>query len=128
MKWPPNKAWTSSFLREGYRHFVAINYGGKGLNRWVGLVSVLDANSRFKVPWEEMKNSTLWVSGWLQLPREQMLEPDEKFYCTRAESLDQECCLHPSVDSGLMIPSNESTSRSWLVEVVREDQGGIDCQ
>ena len=24
--WPPNKAWTSTRLRVGYRHFVAINY------------------------------------------------------------------------------------------------------
>ena len=58
MEWPPNKAWTSTTLRQGFRHFVAINYGGTDKDRWVSLVSVLDANSRFRVSWDEMKDVT----------------------------------------------------------------------
>ena len=42
MRWPPNKAWTSAYLMKGYRHFVAVNYGGSGKSRWVNLVAVLD--------------------------------------------------------------------------------------
>ena len=40
MIWPPVKAWTSKVSIDGQVHFVAINYGGKLLNRWVVLMSV----------------------------------------------------------------------------------------
>ena len=42
MLWPPIKAWTSLSAINGYKYFVAINYGGFGEDRWVNLVSVLD--------------------------------------------------------------------------------------
>ena len=49
MRWPPNKAWTSSTSREGYRHFEVKDYGGKGEERWVVLSAVLDKNIELDV-------------------------------------------------------------------------------
>ena len=59
--WPPNKAWTSTKLIVGYRHFVAINYGGKSRNRWVQLVSVLDGRARLKLAWKVYEGTQLDV-------------------------------------------------------------------
>ena len=67
MRGPPNKAWTSSSPREGYRHFEVIDYGGKGDDRWVVLSAVLDKNIEFKVNWSELKTYAKWTIGWLQL-------------------------------------------------------------
>ena len=71
MRWPPNKAWTSSTSREGYRHFEVKQYGGKGKDRWVELFPVLEKEIRFRLPWSELKTLTQWSSGWLQLPEEE---------------------------------------------------------
>ena len=49
MIWPPVKAWTSKLYIEDQLHFVAINYGGKLLDRWVVLMSVLDSSVVVKV-------------------------------------------------------------------------------
>ncbi len=67
MRWPPNKAWTSSSPIEGFRHFEVHEYGGKGDERWVTLVAVLDKNIKFKVDWSELKTYAKWSIGWLQL-------------------------------------------------------------
>ncbi len=117
MRWPPNKAWTSSSLRQGYRHFVAINYGGKGNDRWVILVSVLDGNIRLKVLWDEMKDSAKWITGWLQLPKDQSIGiSEEKSIIEAEENSSLEACLHPSEDSGLRIPSSINSIRPWFQE------------
>ena len=47
MRWPPNKAWTSSSAIQGYRHFEVTEYGGKGDERWVVLAAVLDKDINF---------------------------------------------------------------------------------
>ena len=70
MRWPPNKAWTSSKKREGYRHFEVKSYGGKGEDRWIELFPVNDPNIQIKVTWSELKTFSKWTSGWLQLPKE----------------------------------------------------------
>ncbi|WP_320664595.1 TIGR02450 family Trp-rich protein [Prochlorococcus sp. MIT 1223] len=70
MRWPPNKAWTSSEPREGFRHFEVDSYGGKGDERWVELIAILDESIRFKVSWTELKTFAKWTSGWLQLPKQ----------------------------------------------------------
>ena len=114
MKWPPNKAWTSCCLREGFRHFVAINYGGKGDDRWVNLVSVLDGDSRLHIPWREMKDSTKWKTGWLQLRREEADPIRYKELEDKSEKyLIEDICLHPSKDSGFLIPSPYDHIRPW---------------
>ncbi len=114
MHWPPNKAWTSCNLRNGFRHFVAINYGGKGPDRWVGLVSVLDGNSRFRVLWDELKDSKMWTSGWLKLSREEANPNRDRNIANKSITNDiSNTCLHPSDDSGLLIPNCSDEIRPW---------------
>ena len=67
MRWPPNKAWTSSSAIEGHRHFEVSEYGGKGEERWVVLKAVLDNNIQLKLNWTELKTYAKWTIGWVQL-------------------------------------------------------------
>tara|TARA_B100001250_G_scaffold353750_1_gene327226 strand:- start:113 stop:328 length:216 start_codon:yes stop_codon:yes gene_type:complete len=71
MRWPPNKAWTSSSSIQGYRHFEVTEYGGKGDERWVVLAAVLDKDINFKLNWNELKTYAKWSIGWVQLPKEE---------------------------------------------------------
>ena len=109
MQWPPIKSWTSRSSRKGFRHFVAINYGGTGEKRWVLFVAVLDGKCRFLVKWRELNDSSQWISGWLKLSREEA-NPLSK---DRAEHDATQVCLHASQDSGLLIPSGEPKIRPW---------------
>ncbi len=111
MRWPPNKSWTSIPIRLGYRHFVAINYGGKGLSRWVGLVSVIDGKIRLRVSWQELKDPSQWISGWRSLPREESIDSSE---LQNIDTIENDLtCLHPSRDSGLLIPREHYEERAW---------------
>ena len=111
MKWPPIKSWTSLSLQKGFRHFVAINYGGIGIDRWVLLVSVLDGRSRLIVKWNDLKNDTKWIPGWLSLTRD---EANPTSLTSTAKEKDTDpICLHPSKDSGLLIPSETISIRPW---------------
>ena len=76
MRWPPNQAWTSTRKREGYRHFEMKQFGGKGKDRWVEQFPVLKEIC-FRVPWSELKTNTTWISGWLQLPKDQDCRGEE---------------------------------------------------
>ncbi len=67
MRWPPNKAWTSSSPINGFRHFEVLDYGGKGEDRWVTLVAVLDKEVQLKLDWSELKIYAKWTIGWIQL-------------------------------------------------------------
>tara|TARA_B100000700_G_scaffold297909_1_gene363262 strand:+ start:275 stop:637 length:363 start_codon:yes stop_codon:yes gene_type:complete len=115
MNWPPTKAFTSTKSIYGFRHFVAINYGGNGKTRWVNLVSVLDGNIRFRVLWIELKNINLWSSGWQELSRDQSNLPN--IINNKAKSKDyhlEKACLHLSLDSGLDIPLENGSIRNWF--------------
>ena len=121
LNWPPNKAWTSSDVREGFRHFVAFNYGGSGNNRWVTLVSVLDGRARMRVLWTEMTDAEKWTSGWVQLSREEANPCKETIDSIqkikeKEKEIEPDCCLHPSNDSGLCITSLRSKPRPWFFE------------
>ena len=111
MRWPPVKAWTSTTLRGGFRHFVAINYGGTDKDRWVLMISVLDGKSRMIIPWTDMKDSDKWVSGWMSLSRDEANSRDSFSVLMQNES--DAYCLHPSRDSGLLIPSDIRAIRAW---------------
>ena len=71
MRWPPNKAWTSTRKREGYRHFEVKQYGGKGSERWIDLYPVLKKEILIRVPIFELKAREEWTSGWHQLPKDE---------------------------------------------------------
>lgn len=113
MRWPPNKAWTSTTPRKGFRHFVAINYGGRGKDRWVSMVSVLDSQSCFCIRWDELKDKTKWISGWMQLSRDEAISNSS---LDLLEETDNKSCLHPSSDSGLSIPLEEGIVRPWFLD------------
>ncbi len=113
MIWPPIKAWTSKFLIEGQAYFVAINYGGELLDRWVILMSVLDSNVVIKVSWSELVDPSDWESGW-----------DENIYLKSSKLVDKTVhkkgkirttkYFYPSADSGLTIPITKDIIRPWF--------------
>ena len=109
MNWPPVKAWTSLYMIEGQVHFVAINYGGELVDRWVILMSVLDSALIVKVLWSQLLDSSKWVCGWdennYSKPSKTMSKKDiiETTYCSKL-----------SDDSGLTIPITKNTIRPWF--------------
>jgi len=115
MNWPPPKSFTSTKIRLGFRHFVAINYGGSGLERWVNLVSVLDGHKSLVVSWSELTDTSLWIRGWIHLPRDEGNPSkdiaDEINY--EESILESRASLYPSEDSGLIIPTEIKNIRSW---------------
>ena len=114
MKWPPIKSWTSRRPINGYRHFVAINYGGIGPERWINMVSVLDGRVRLKVSWSEVNSHKIWLEGWGE---KESNTGDFSNHSLESESsatkLNQVACLHPSEDSGLSLPVSKRTLRTW---------------
>tara|TARA_Y100001968_G_C19366321_1_gene722698 strand:- start:1137 stop:1481 length:345 start_codon:yes stop_codon:yes gene_type:complete len=113
MKWPPVKAWTSKTFINGYKHFVAINYGGKGNSRWLNLVSVLDGNVSIKVFWQEINDSSKWSVGWSEEKEEANNRGDSAVKDGNQFSVYSRSCLHPSLDSGFNIPIRVKSVRNW---------------
>tara|TARA_B100000700_G_scaffold225880_1_gene249211 strand:- start:2097 stop:2465 length:369 start_codon:yes stop_codon:yes gene_type:complete len=115
LSWPPIKAWTSKKRIFGFRHFVAINYGGKPQNYWVNLVSVLDGEARLTADWLDLQDSLKWTPGWIELSRAESLP---KYDCINKsyESKEIKPCLHLSDDSGLIIPTSSDFIRNWFIE------------
>ncbi len=109
MIWPPIKAWTSLFPIDGKVYFVAINYGGELLNRWVILMSVLDSNLVVKVFWYQLIDLSNWKPGW-----------DERSYIESSKlvidksNIETTKFSNPSIDSGLTIPISQNTIRPWF--------------
>ena len=109
MNWPPAKAWTSNVCINGQFDFVAINYGGELLSRWVVLMSVLDSNLVVKVPWSQLVDLSNWEAGW-----------DERNYIGFSNLFNNKGDLkntevsNPSIDSGLTMPISENTIRPWF--------------
>tara|TARA_B100000700_G_C14343036_1_gene533570 strand:- start:50 stop:379 length:330 start_codon:yes stop_codon:yes gene_type:complete len=108
MNWPPAKAWTSINSINGFNHFVAINYGGKGSSRWVIFVSVLDGNTLLRLSWDEIKHSSNWIKGW------SLIESKGKTDLLSNNMFDNKrSCLHSSNDSGFQIPTTNKKIRKW---------------
>ena len=109
MIWPPIKAWTSNSLIQGERYFVAINYGGRKLERWVILMSVLDSSVVVKVSFSQLIDASTWTCGW-----------DENNYSNSSDLVNTNTeiknikCSYPSVDSGLTIPITKNFIRPWF--------------
>ena len=112
MIWPPVKAWTSKIKIGGQRHFVAVNYGGKHLNRWVILISVLDSNVVVKVLWSKLSDQCVWVCGW-----EENRDSNSSKLANEKNAIRISNCIHPSNDSGLTIPITKNKIRPWISNV-----------
>ena len=112
MIWPPVKAWTSKKSINGQVHFVAINYGGKLLDRWIVFMSVLDSTLVVKVSWSQLVDLSNWEAGW-----------DERKYLELSKLNNNEIDIknidfsHPSSDSGLTIPISENNIRPWFEKI-----------
>tara|TARA_B100000965_G_scaffold365332_1_gene349743 strand:+ start:839 stop:1177 length:339 start_codon:yes stop_codon:yes gene_type:complete len=109
MIWPPLKAWTSCLYIEGQVYFVAINYGGELLDRWVVLMSVIDSNVVIKVSWSELLDTSIWRCGWDETNYSIVSKiVKSKFVIRDAE------CASPSFDSGLTVPITDKKIRPWF--------------
>ena len=108
MIWPPLKAWTSKINIDGQVHFVAINYGGELLDRWVLMMSVIDSSLVVNVSWSELVHSSNWECGWKE---NQYLESGN-LASSKRKKIPGKCIL-PSSDSGLTIPITEGLIRPW---------------
>ncbi len=109
MNWPPVKAWTSKFPIDEQIHFVAINYGGKLLKRWVVLMSVIDSSLLIKVSWSELIDSSNWESGWCEINSSNSSESDNKMVHIKTTNF-----TYLSSDSGLTIPMTKNPIRPWF--------------
>tara|TARA_Y100001968_G_scaffold246390_1_gene230635 strand:- start:490 stop:828 length:339 start_codon:yes stop_codon:yes gene_type:complete len=112
MNWPPVKAWTSLSIIDGHVHFVAIDYGGEIIDRWVVLMSVLDSALVVKVLWSQLLDRSKWVCGW-----------DENSYSKPSKIISSKdiikttYCSKLSADSGLTIPITKNTIRPWFANI-----------
>tara|TARA_B100000214_G_C23647450_1_gene481295 strand:- start:263 stop:592 length:330 start_codon:yes stop_codon:yes gene_type:complete len=109
MNWPPVKAWTSKVCIDGQVHFVAINYGGALLNKWVILMSVLDSKVVVKVPWSKLIDLSNWEPGWDEINYIEYCKLVKKTSIAKTTDFS-----HPSIDSGLTIPITKNSIRPWL--------------
>ena len=107
MIWPPLKAWTFKYQIYGLRHFVAINYGGELMERWIILTSVLDGSVSIKISWSELQDSSKWIEGWEEV---NYLDTPVTLY----KQCDNDICTQPSDDSGLSIPISKKNIRPWF--------------
>ena len=109
MIWPPVKAWTSKVPIDGQVHFVAINYGGERLKRWVILMSVLDSSVVVKASFSKLVDLSIWESGWDEINYEE----SSKLVNNKVDAKTTDFS-YPSIDSGLTIPISENTIRPWF--------------
>ena len=112
MIWPPLKAWTSKISIDGHIYFVAINYGGENLDRWIILMAVLDSNVVFKVSWSKLIDPSKWICGWDE--NNFSMAPGKVDYKTKIGNTN---LYYPSNDSGLTMPITKNTIRSWFREI-----------
>ena len=112
MIWPPLKAWTSKYPIEGQVHFVAINYGGEFLNRWVILMSILDSNLVIKVSWSKLVDLSNWEPGW-----DERSSMESSKLVNNKGNFENTEFSHPSIDSGLTMPISEHTIRPWFNKI-----------
>ena len=110
MNWPPVKAWTNKKSINGQKHFVAINYGGRIIKRWVILMSVIDSTVVVEVSKSELDDQSIWSCGWDEndyLDSPDLINSKYKIITTKGN--------HPSLDSGLTIPITKNIIRPWFV-------------
>ena len=81
--------WTSSVPQRGFRHFRVVGQGGRGAERWVELVAVLDATQRLRLPLRDLRNPALWASGLQAVVEDIPSEPALKAEGSEQQSLPE---------------------------------------
>ena len=112
MTWPPVKAWTSKISIHDQKYFVAINYGGEKIDRWVVLMSVLDSTVIVKVPWSQLNDQSVWGCGW----NEDNCSTFSKSSNNKKDIINT-TCKDLSIDSGLTVPITENFIRPWFKNI-----------
>ena len=79
--------WTSSVPQQGFRHFRVVGQGGRGAERWVELVAVLDATQRLRLWLRDLRDPALWSSGLLPVVEDLPSEPALEAEGSKQESL-----------------------------------------
>ena len=79
--------WTSSEPQQGFRHFRVVGQGGRGAERWVELVAVLDATQRLRLPLRGLRDPVLWSSGLQPVVEDLPSQPALKTEGSEQESL-----------------------------------------
>ena len=77
--------WTSSEPQQGFRHFRVLRQGGRGAERWVEWVAVLDATQRLRLALQDLCDPALWISGLQPVVEDTPSEP-----ALETESSEQE--------------------------------------
>ena len=67
--------WTSAKSQLGFRHFRVAGQGGRGRERWVELVAVLDPAKRLRLPLCDLRNPAQWRSGFQPVVEDVLSEP-----------------------------------------------------
>ena len=67
--------WTSSESKLGFRHFRVIGQGGRGRERWVELVAVLDPTKRLRLPLGDLRHPAQWRSGLQPVVEDVLSQP-----------------------------------------------------
>ena len=109
MIWPPVKAWTSKAAIKGQVYFVAINYGGELLDRWVIFMSVIDSTVAVKISWSQLVDLSKWKAGW-----DEITHTESSKLVNYKSDIKTTDFSHPSIDSGLTIPISKNTIRPWF--------------
>ena len=81
--------WTSSKPQQGFRHFRVVAQGGRGAERWVELVAVLDSTQRLRLPLRDLRDPALWGSGLQAVVEDLPSEPALEAQGSEQESLPE---------------------------------------
>ena len=81
--------WTSAESQLGFRHFRVAGQGGRGPERWVELVAVLDATQRLRLLLRDLRDPALWSSGLQPVVEDLPSEPALETEGSEQESLPE---------------------------------------
>ncbi len=114
---PPVKAWTSILGVRGERYFVSTNYGSIKEKYWINMVSIIDGRISFGLDLKELSDDSLWIPGWIdldELSKITISRNKKTSHTSINKKFSNNACLHPSIDSGLLIPLLDDNIRPWF--------------
>lgn len=70
--------WTAKQTTWGWRHFEVINRKNEGKWIFVEMKSACDSTTKFWLNANQLKDSCLWLPGWLSLNQQTEIEKNNK--------------------------------------------------